>query len=147
MLEWGYSYNLVMKYWFIRWNKDDLRCVPVRITKLPTTRTQQLPKLLAQQCWELLRLCNPFVMSVRGPYNVGRAVQTDPILVRYVSAITKQKKCWEFVDWKVWPVSNFAQQHSRTCNRVCKRTQHVTSNNVGSCSSTILRPFARGVTL
>ena len=32
-----------------------------------------------------------------------------------------------------------------TCNRVCKRTQHVTSNNVGSCWSTMLRPFARSL--
>ena len=37
------------------------------------------------------------------------------------------------------------QQHSTTCNRVCKRTQHVTSNNVGSCWSTILRPFQRSL--
>ena len=36
------------------------------------------------------------------------------------------------VGWKVWPVSNFAQQHATTCNRVCRRTQHVTSNNVAS---------------
>ena len=33
-----------------------------------------------------------------------------------------------------------------TCNRMCKRTQHVTSNNVGSCWSTMLRPFARSLT-
>ena len=50
------------------------------------------------------------------------------------------------VGWRVWPVSNFAQQHPTTCNRVCKRTQHVTSNNVGSCWPTMLRPFARGLT-
>ena len=31
-----------------------------------------------------------------------------------------------------------------TCNRVYKRTQHVTSNKVGSCWPTMLRPFARG---
>ena len=43
------------------------------------------------------------------------------------------------VGWKVWPVSNFTQQHPTTCNRVWKRTQHVTSNNVGSCWPTILR--------
>ena len=30
-----------------------------------------------------------------------------------------------------------------TCNRVCKRTQHVTSNKVGNCGSTMLHPFAR----
>ena len=31
------------------------------------------------------------------------------------------------------PVSNFDQQHATTCIRVYKRTQHVTSNNAGSC--------------
>ena len=31
---------------------------------------------------------------------------------------------------KVSPVSNFAQELPTTCNRVCKRTQHVTSNNI-----------------
>ena len=40
---------------------------------------------------------------------------------------------------------NNTQQHPTTCNRVCKRTQHVTSNNVGSCWSTMLRPFARSL--
>ena len=30
-----------------------------------------------------------------GPKNVGRAVQTDPTLLCYASAITEQKKCWE----------------------------------------------------
>ena len=36
------------------------------------------------------------VMRMRGPNNVGRAVQTDPTLLRYASryAITEQKKCW-----------------------------------------------------
>ena len=50
------------------------------------------------------------------------------------------------VGWKVWPVSNFAQQHPTTCNRVCKRTQHVPSNKVESCWPTMLCPFARGLT-
>ena len=36
-------------------------------------------------------------MSVRGPNNVGRAVQTDLTLLRYASAITEQKKCWELL--------------------------------------------------
>ena len=44
----------------------------------------------------------------------------------------------------VWPVSNFAQQPPTTWNRGRKRTQQVTSNNVGSCWPTTLRPFARG---
>ena len=37
------------------------------------------------------------VMSARGPNNVGRAVQTDPTLLRYASVITEQKKCWELL--------------------------------------------------
>ena len=47
------------------------------------------------------------------PNNVGRAVQTDPTLLGYASVITKQK-------------------HPKTCNRVCKRAQDVTSNIVAS---------------
>ena len=39
-------------------------------------------------------LWRPCVMRVCGPNNVGRAVQTDPTLLRYASAITEQKKCW-----------------------------------------------------
>ena len=34
-------------------------------------------------------------MRVRGPKNAGRAVQTNPTLLRYASAITEQMKCWE----------------------------------------------------
>ena len=34
---------------------------------------------------------------MRGPNNVGRAVQTDPTLLRYASAITEQRKCWELL--------------------------------------------------
>ena len=75
-------------------------------------------------------------MSVRSPNNIGRAVQTDPTLLRYASAITEQKKCWELLAEKFdrfQTLRNNTQQHPTTCNRVCKRTQHVTSNNVGSC--------------
>ena len=108
--------------------------------KAACKRTQQLPTLLRQQCWELLRacwqwcangcnnsqqcwdlqcivgriqpisLCKPCVMSVRGPNNVGRAVQTDPTLLRYASAIMEQKKCWELLAH-----SNSAQQHATRC--------------------------------
>ena len=94
--------------------------------KAACKRTQQLPTLLrqqctelsracwqwyangynnSQQCWDLqcivgriqpLSLCKPCVMSVRGPNNVERAVQTNPTLLRYASAITEQK-CWELL--------------------------------------------------
>ena len=59
-----------------------------------------------QQVWDLqctvgriqpISLCNPCGMSVRGPNNVGRTVQTDPTLLRYDSAITEQKQCWELL--------------------------------------------------
>ena len=143
--------------------QTDARC------KAACKRTQQLPTLLRQQCWELLRacwqwcangrnqcivgriqpisLCKTCVMSVRGPNNVGRAVQTDPTLLRYASAITEQKKCWELLAEKFdrfQTLRNNTQQHPTTCNGVCKRMQHVTSNNFGSCWPTLLRPFARG---
>ena len=36
-------------------------------------------------------------MSVRGPNNVGRAVERNPTLLRYPSAIKEQKKCWELL--------------------------------------------------
>ena len=78
----------------------------------------------------------------------GRAVQTDPTLLCYASAIKKQKKYWEGLahkfDWSQ-TLRNNSQQHTATCNRVCKRTQHVTSNNVGSCWPTKFRPIAWGL--
>ena len=62
---------------------------------------QQLPTNWNLQCIvgriQPIGLCNPCVMTVRGPYNVGRTVQTDPTLLRYASAITEQRKCWEFL--------------------------------------------------
>ena len=114
-------------------------------------RMQQLPTSWDLQCIvgriQPIILCNPCLMSVRGPNNVGRTVQTDPTLLRYASAITEQKKCWELLAEKFdrfQTLRNNTQQHPTTCNRVCKRTRHVTSNNVGSCGPTMLRPFARG---
>ena len=113
-------------------------------------RTQQLPTLLRKQCWELLRaywqrcangcnnskqcwdpqcivgrikpisVCKPCVMSVRGPNNAGRAVQTDPTLLRYASAIPGQKKCWELL----------AEKFDRF--QTWRNILHVTSNNVVS---------------
>ena len=142
-------------------------CVLAAVCK----RKQQLPTMLRQQCWELLRacwqwcangcnnsqqcwdlrcivgriqpisLCKSCVMSVSGPNNVKRAVQTDPTLLRYASAIREQKKCWELLAEKFdlfQTLLNNTQQDPTTCNTVCKRTQHVISI-VGSCWSTMLR--------
>ena len=58
----------------------------------------------SQQCWDLqcivgriqpIRLWKPCVMRMCGPNIVGRAVQTDPKLLRYASVITEQQKCLE----------------------------------------------------
>ena len=70
-------------------------------------------------------------MSVRDPNNVGRAVQTDPTLLGYASAITEQKKCWELLAEKfdrVQTLRNNIQQHATGCANM----QHVISNNVAS---------------
>ena len=40
-------------------------------------------------------------MHVHGPKIVGRAVQMDPTLLRYASAITEQEKCWDLLPQKV----------------------------------------------
>ena len=74
-------------------------------------------------------------MRVRGLITVCRAVQTDPTLLRYALEITEQKKCWQFLAQmfdRFQSLRNNSQQHATSCNRVCKRTQHVTSNNVAS---------------
>ena len=129
--------------------------------KAACKRTQQLPTLLRQQYWELLyacwqwsanecnnsqqcwdlqcilgkiqpiRLWRPCVMSTHGPNNVGRAVQTDPTLLCYASAITEQKKCWELLP--VWPLSNFAQQHATTSNNMRQRVQTDATCNIQPC--------------
>ena len=57
-------------------------------------------------------------MSVRGPNNVGRAVQTNPILFRYASAITEQKKCRELLAEKLdrfQTLRNNTPQHATVC--------------------------------
>ena len=129
-------------------------------------RTQQLPTLFDQQCWELLRTCwqrcvngcnnsqhcwdlqcivgriqpiillRPCVMSARGSSNVGRAVQTDPTFLRYTSAITEQKKCWELLaekfDWFQTFRNNMQKgvQTDATCN--IQQCWGFLANNVAS---------------
>ena len=50
-----------------------------------------------------------------GLNDVGRAVQTDPTLLRYASAITEQKKYWELLAEKFerfQTLRNNMQQHA-----------------------------------
>ena len=81
----------------------------------------------SQQCWDLqyivrriqpIRLRRPCVMRVRGPNNVGRAAKTDPKLLRFASATTEQKKCWELLPQKFDRFQTFfnnSQQHAAGC--------------------------------
>ena len=61
-------------------------------------------------------------MSMRGPNNVGRAVQTDPTLLRYASAITEQKKCWELLK-------------SLTGFKLCATTRNNIQQHVTGCAN------------
>ena len=66
----------------------------------------------------LLSPKRPRVMRARLIQKVARVVQTDPTLLRYPSAITEQKKCWEFLaekfDW-CQTLRNNTQQHATGC--------------------------------
>ena len=71
-----------------------------------------------------------------GPNNVGRAVQTDPTLLRHASAITEQKKCWELLAEKFdqyQTLRNNMQQGVQTDTR-CNIQQfwELLANNVAS---------------
>ena len=126
--------------------------------QLPTLLRQQGGELLgacwqwcangrnnSQHCWDQQyvlgriqprSLCKPCVMSVRGPNNVGRAVQTEPTLLRYASAITEQKKCWELLTEKfdrIQTLRNNMQQHATTCNNMQQGVQTDTTCNIQQC--------------
>ena len=88
-------------------------------------------------------------MRVGGPSIGIRKICANaaPTLLRYASVITEQKKCWDLLAQtfdRFQTLCNDSQQHVTTCNRVSKRTQHVTSNNVGTLywpTMYMLRPF------
>ena len=79
------------------------------------------------------RLCKPGIMRVRGPNNVGRAVQTDLTLLPYAWGITEQKKCWELLAKKVWLASNFAQQLPTTRNNMQQGVKTDATCNTQKC--------------
>ena len=104
----------------------------------------------SQQRWDLqcimgriqpIRLCKPSEVRVRGPNNVERAVQTGQIQ-NFCATLQRSwnkrnigiRSCW------MKSLTGF-KLCATTCNRVGKRTQHITSNNFGSCWLTMLRPF------
>ena len=86
-------------------------------------------------------------MHVPGPNNVGRAVQTDPALLRYVSGI-KEQKCWELFAQKFdqfRALSNNNLQHATGCANECNMKHSMF--NVRSCWPTMLHLFVRGFTV
>ena len=57
-------------------------------------------------------------LSLRKLLNVGKAVQTDPTLLRHASAITEQKKFWELLALKFdqfETLRNNMQKHVTGC--------------------------------
>ena len=103
-------------------------------------RMQRLPTMLglAEHRGKVqpISLCKSCVLSVRGRNNVGRPVQTDPTFLRYASAITEQKKCWELLAEKFdrfQTLRNNMQQGVQTdatCN--IQQCWELFANNVGS---------------
>ena len=99
-------------------------------------RMKQLPTMLGPAVHRRKDTTHTCVMSVRGPNNVGRAVQTDPTLLRYASAITEQKKCWELLAEKFdryQTLRNDMQQGVQTdttCN--IQQCWELLANNVAS---------------
>ena len=89
-----------------------------------------------QPAIRLWRLC---VMCVRaGPPKCRKSCANGSNIVTFRFGYHGTKYILGVVGLKVLPVSNFAlqllttTQQRKTCNRMCKRTQHVTCNNVAS---------------
>ena len=72
-------------------------------------------------------------MRVRGPNNIGKAVQTDPTSLHYASEITEQNNCWELLVQmfnRFQTLHNNSQQHA---SGYCANGRKiVTSNNVAT---------------
>ena len=137
-------------------DKDDLLAACKRAQQLPTC--WELLRLCwhwrangcnnSQQVWDLqcivgkiqpISLCSPCVMSVRGPNNVGRAVQTDPTLLRYASAIMEQKNvgsCWlkSLTGFKLCATTSNNMQQGVQTDVTCNIQQcwELSANNVAS---------------
>ena len=103
----------------------------------------------SQQCWDLqcivvgriqpTRLWRPCVMRVRGPNNVGIAMQTDPTSLRYVSVINELRNvgsCWlkSLTGCKLCATTPKRQHHGVQRDATCNIQQcwELLANNVAS---------------
>ena len=129
---------------------QQLRISSFGITKATCKQTQQLPTSLGaiasvltvvykrmQQHKTLESVCN----ARTWPRQCWESCATDRTLLRYPSAITEQRKCWQLLTQKFEQVSNFEQQLSTTHSNM---QQAGASNSVGSCWPTKLRPIPQG---
>ena len=116
---------------------------------------QQLPTLLNVTCCVPLHILLYVVVSCCAKFETGQTF--SPVLRPFARSLIHffcpPKFCITFFlispgyfsgPKRKWRQCIYSQQPTTTCNRACKRTQHVTTNNVGSCCPTILRPFAKG---
>ena len=106
----------------------------------------------SQQVWDLhcivgriqpISLCKPCVMSVRGPAMLEELYKR---ILHCCATLRRSRNKRNVGSFWLRSLTGF-KSCATTCNMVCKRTKHVTSNNVGSCWPTMLRPFARGFTV
>ena len=108
----------------------------------------------SQQCWDLqcimgriqpISLCKPCVMSVRGPNNVGRAVQTNPTLLRYASAKWNAGSCWvkSLAGFKLCAITRNNMQQCVQTDATCNIQQcwKLLANNVASVCTGLKTPI------
>ena len=74
---------------------------------------------------------------MRSPDNVGRAVQKDPTLLRYASAITENKKCC----WLKRSTRGFQTLRSNNSNNMQQHVQTDTNYNIQQCLQGALKKF------
>ena len=120
----------------------DIEVVVASVVAVVYKRMQQLPAMLGATVHRVKDKTHKTLVSVCNartkPQQCWESCATDQTLLRYALAMTQKFDKFQILR------NNF-QQHTTTCSRqVCKRTQHVTSNSVGSCWPTKLRPFAQG---
>ena len=66
--------------------------------------------------------------KIPNPFSAGGGTSVHRLRWELLRPFARSKKFDRFQT-----LSNNSQQHVTACKRVCKRTQHVTSNNVGGC--------------
>ena len=124
--------------------------------------TQQLPNIVAPTMLKVV----VYVLAVvckrmqQLPSMLGTAVHrgkdtTHKTLQTMCNACAGPQQCWKSCANRskrnvgsCWLKSLISfKLCATTCNRVCKQTQHGTSNNIGSCWLTMFCPFAHSQSL